>query len=286
MSRRLLCSRRKEPDSRRKLLLLFRSLRLILKFFLPSMGTCWKRFSRLLVLVVQYFPVCAKPSTAPRKIDISKITPPTSPPSRTFGLSTPSENPVEKEKQVHDEVEQIGEGGYDGAGGDGAGDVGGAGGDGRGKGIETEAESSEATPRHTIYTKRPPGAGGGASSKVPQSHEFENVQTGSWDTHNLACDDLTHAHRWNLTQGSRMNDLDKCQEFFSLSLPPAERLFQKKRNRFDLLDDHIHAGINFFATSQEIVREWKLMGEETLEFENEKKAFVEEREKFNAEKKG
>ncbi|KAL9998891.1 hypothetical protein Hdeb2414_s0010g00338741 [Helianthus debilis subsp. tardiflorus] len=28
------------------------------------------------------------------------------------------------------------------------------------------------------------------------------------------------------------------------------------------------------------------MGEETLEFENEKKAFAEEREKFNAEKKG
>ncbi|KAF5773632.1 hypothetical protein HanXRQr2_Chr13g0590731 [Helianthus annuus] len=36
----------------------------------------------------------------------------------------------------------------------------------------------------------------------------------------------------------------------------------------------------------EIVREWKLMGEETLEFENDKKAFAEKREKFNAEKKG
>ncbi|MFS7930753.1 hypothetical protein Hanom_Chr04g00347981 [Helianthus anomalus] len=83
-----------------------------------------------------------------------------------------------------------------------------------------------------------------------------------------------------------MNDHDNCQEFFSLSLPPAERLFQKRRNRFDLLDDHIHVRVNFFATSQEIVREWKLMGEETLEFENDKKAFAEEREKFNAEKKG
>ncbi|KAJ0876162.1 hypothetical protein HanPSC8_Chr11g0485271 [Helianthus annuus] len=37
---------------------------------------------------------------------------------------------------------------------------------------------------------------------------------------------------------------------------------------------------------KEIVREWKLMGEETLEFENAKRAFAEEREKFNAEKKG
>ncbi|KAM0055804.1 hypothetical protein Hdeb2414_s0006g00210431 [Helianthus debilis subsp. tardiflorus] len=68
--------------------------------------------------------------------------------------------------------------------------------------------------------------------------------------------------------------------------PPAERLFQKKRNRFDFLEDHIHAGVNFFATSQEIVREWRLMGEDTLEFENAKKAFVQEREKFNAERKG
>ncbi|MFS8034704.1 hypothetical protein Hanom_Chr17g01584341 [Helianthus anomalus] len=65
-----------------------------------------------------------------------------------------------------------------------------------------------------------------------------------------------------------MNDHDNCREFFSLS-PPAERLFQKRRNRFDLLDDHIHVVVNFFATSQENVREWKLMGE-----------------KFNAERKG
>ncbi|KAF5797058.1 hypothetical protein HanRHA438_Chr08g0371221 [Helianthus annuus] len=54
----------------------------------------------------------------------------------------------------------------------------------------------------------------------------------------------------------------------------------------DLLDDHIHAGVNFFATFQEIAREWQLMGEDTLEFENAKKAFAEEREKFNVEKKG
>ncbi|KAF5754026.1 hypothetical protein HanRHA438_Chr17g0797311 [Helianthus annuus] len=83
-----------------------------------------------------------------------------------------------------------------------------------------------------------------------------------------------------------MNDHDNYREFFSLSLPLAERLFQKRCNRFNLLDDHIHAGVNFFATSQEIVREWRLMGEDTLEFENAKKAFAEKREKFNAERKG
>ncbi|MFS7987552.1 hypothetical protein Hanom_Chr11g01024311 [Helianthus anomalus] len=56
-----------------------------------------------------------------------------------------------------------------------------------------------------------------------------------------------------------MSELSNCREFYSLSLPPAERLFQKKRSRLDLLDDHIHAGVNFFATSQEISREWQLM---------------------------
>ncbi|MFS7933255.1 hypothetical protein Hanom_Chr04g00377551 [Helianthus anomalus] len=83
-----------------------------------------------------------------------------------------------------------------------------------------------------------------------------------------------------------MTDLNNCREFFSLS-PPAERFFQKKRSRMDLLDDHIHAGVNFFATSQEIAREWQLMGGgDTLEFEAAKKAFAEEREKFNAKKNG
>ncbi|KAF5754656.1 hypothetical protein HanXRQr2_Chr17g0793731 [Helianthus annuus] len=228
-----------------------------------------------------------KPVKASRRFDISQITPPASPPSRTFGLSTPPEAPVEKEKQIPMEVEQVGEGG--GGGGGGGGDAGGAGdvgGDGRGKGVETEAESSDATHRQTIYTRRHPAPGGGGTSGVPHGHEFEHVQAGSWDTHNPACDDLPHAPRWHLTQGSQMNDHANWQEFFNLSLPPTERLFQKRCNRFDLLDDHIHAGVNFFATSQEIVREWKLMGEETLEFENEKKAFAEEREKFTAEKKG
>ncbi|KAM0064468.1 hypothetical protein Hdeb2414_s0003g00103281 [Helianthus debilis subsp. tardiflorus] len=108
----------------------------------------------------------------------------------------------------------------------------------------------------------------------------------SWDTHNPACDDLPHAPRWNLTQGSRMNDMGNFREFFSLSLPLTERLFQKRRHRMGLLDDRIHTGVNFYATSQEIVREWQLMGEDTLKFEAAKKALAEEREKFNAEKKG
>ncbi|MFS7935602.1 hypothetical protein Hanom_Chr05g00405471 [Helianthus anomalus] len=67
---------------------------------------------------------------------------------------------------------------------------------------------------------------------------------------------------------------------------PLKGCFRKKRNRFELLDEHVRVGVNYFATSQEIVREWRLMGEDTVEFEDEKKAFAKEREKFNAEKKG
>ncbi|KAJ0615957.1 hypothetical protein HanRHA438_Chr02g0084141 [Helianthus annuus] len=218
-----------------------------------------------------------KPGKGVRKVDVSKITPPTSPPSRTFDLSPPCANPDGKRKEDDVEVEQVGEGGAAGAGGDEGGGGGGA---------DTEVESSEATPRHTIYMKRPPSSGGGSTSGTRQSPEFRSVQGGPWDTYNPACDDLPHSPHWNLTQGSRMNDLGNCREFFSLSLPPAERMFKKRRHRMDLLDDHIHAGVNFYATSQEIVREWQLMGEDTLEFEAAKKALAEEREKFNAEKKG
>ncbi|KAM0037014.1 hypothetical protein Hdeb2414_s0014g00433191 [Helianthus debilis subsp. tardiflorus] len=54
----------------------------------------------------------------------------------------------------------------------------------------------------------------------------------------------------------------------------------------DLLDNHMHAGVNFYAPTQEIVRGWQAMGEDTLEFEAAKREFAEEREAFNAEKKG
>ncbi|KAJ0791810.1 hypothetical protein HanOQP8_Chr01g0010141 [Helianthus annuus] len=168
-------------------------------------------------------------------------------------------------------------------GGDAGGDAGGGAGGDKGKGVEVGMESSETTPQQTIYTKRPPGGDGATSGAVRDPH-VERFPDDSWD--NPACDDMPHIPRWNLTQGSRMTDLGNCHEFFSLSLPPAERMFQKNRNRFALIDDHVSAGVNFFATSQEILREWRSMGEETLEFEEAKKSFSEEREKFNAEKKG
>ncbi|KAJ0770378.1 hypothetical protein HanPI659440_Chr07g0256731 [Helianthus annuus] len=214
----------------------------------------------------------------PRAVDISQITPPTSPPSRTVGLTPPRDDVDAGTRGVEGFAEGVAEGGV-APGGDGGAD----GGADKGKGIEVEGESSETTPQQTIYTKRPPG-GGGATSGAVRSPHVERYLDDSWG--NPTCDDLPHAPRWNLTQGSRMNDVNNCHEFFAMSLPPAKRMFQKNRNRFSLLDDHVRAGVNFFATSQEILREWRSMGEETLEFEQSKKSFVEEREKFNAEKKG
>ncbi|KAJ0554628.1 hypothetical protein HanHA89_Chr08g0310181 [Helianthus annuus] len=220
----------------------------------------------------------SKTSKKPRPVDISQITPPTSPPSRTVGL-TPPRDDADVTVKGGEGFEGIFEGG-DAAGGDVGGDAGGV---DKGKGIEVEMESSETTPQQTIYTKRPPVEGGATSGFVRSPH-FEQNPGDSWG--NPACDDLPHVPRWGLTQGSRMNDLQNCQEFFSLSLPPAERMFQKNRSRFALIDDHVTAGVNFFATSQEILREWRSMGEETMAFEEAKKAFAEEKEKFNTEQKG
>ncbi|KAJ0641010.1 hypothetical protein HanLR1_Chr16g0622261 [Helianthus annuus] len=138
----------------------------------------------------------AKSGKKPRKVDISQITPPASPPSRTISL-TPSRDGSEKEKKEDETAAgNAGEGGSDTAGVAGV--------DDRGKGIEAEVESSEATPHQTIYTKRP-SSGGGATSGAGRSPQFTHVCADSWDTHNPACDDLSHAPHWNLTQGSRMN---------------------------------------------------------------------------------
>ncbi|MFS7938185.1 hypothetical protein Hanom_Chr05g00436421 [Helianthus anomalus] len=109
-----------------------------------------------------------KPGKGVRKVDVSKITPPTSPPSRNFNLSPPRPDPREKGEGHDVEVEQVRENIVAGASGDG----------GRKDGAETEVESSETTPHATIYTKRPPGSGGGCTSGIRQSQEFLTVQAG------------------------------------------------------------------------------------------------------------
>ncbi|KAJ0845530.1 hypothetical protein HanRHA438_Chr15g0714741 [Helianthus annuus] len=136
----------------------------------------------------------------PRRVNVSKITPPTSPPSRTIDLSPPHYDRGKK-KEGELTTERVGEGGgaVGGEGGDAAGSgddgvAGGdggdaAGGDGKGKGVDTTVESSQTAPHQTIYTKRPPGDGGGATSGVFRIPQFENVHADSWDTHNPACDD-------------------------------------------------------------------------------------------------
>ncbi|XP_035836809.1 uncharacterized protein LOC118484865 [Helianthus annuus] len=152
-----------------------------------------------------------KTSKKPRAVDISRITPSTSPPSRTVGLTPPRDGVEVNVGGGEGFVEGMFEGG-DAAGGDGGGDIaGGDGGGDKGKGIEVQVESSETTPQQTIYTKRPPG-GGGATSGIVRSPHFEHNPDDSWG--NPACDDLPHVPRWSLTQGSRMGDVKNCHEFF------------------------------------------------------------------------
>ncbi|KAJ0925918.1 hypothetical protein HanRHA438_Chr04g0165171 [Helianthus annuus] len=147
-------------------------------------------------------PTAAKFGKKPRMVDISQITPPASPPSRTVGLTPPRDDVDVSTRGGEGFTEGVVEGGAD-AGGDGGGD--------KGKGVEVEMESSETTPQQTIYTKRPSG-GGGATSGVVRSPHLEHDPADS--SGNPACDELPHAPRWNLTQGSRMNDVNNCHEFF------------------------------------------------------------------------
>ncbi|KAM0057557.1 hypothetical protein Hdeb2414_s0005g00159561 [Helianthus debilis subsp. tardiflorus] len=92
-------------------------------------------------------PTGVKSGKGPRRLDISQITPPASPPSRTIDLTPPRDDPGKKKKEDEVAAENVGEGGGDVAGGASAGD--------RGKGVDIEVESNETAPRQTIYTKHP-----------------------------------------------------------------------------------------------------------------------------------
>ncbi|MFS7948125.1 hypothetical protein Hanom_Chr06g00556291 [Helianthus anomalus] len=92
----------------------------------------------------------------------------------------------------------------------------------RDEGVETDWESCEATPPHgTQYTRSGPCTSGGRDHSVSrQGLEFAKLgASGSWMTHNPSCDHLPHIPRWNLVQGSRMDNLDYCHDFYSLSFP-------------------------------------------------------------------
>ncbi|MFS7911914.1 hypothetical protein Hanom_Chr02g00123651 [Helianthus anomalus] len=69
-------------------------------------------------------------------------------------------------------------------------------------------------------------------------------------TYNPTCDNLLHVPHWNLVQGSHMDNLDNYHELYSISFPPTKWLYQKNRDRFHLLDDHVRPGVNFFAPNR------------------------------------
>ncbi|MFS7986763.1 hypothetical protein Hanom_Chr11g01014111 [Helianthus anomalus] len=104
--------------------------------------------------------------------------------------------------------------------------------------------------------------------------------------HNPTYDKLPHIPNRSFIQGSRMDNMDNCHKVYLMYMPPAERLYQKRRDWWRLLDTHVHLVINSRSTTQEIVREWKWMGEQIAEFEDEKRAFAVAGEKINAEERG
>ncbi|MFS7933254.1 hypothetical protein Hanom_Chr04g00377541 [Helianthus anomalus] len=69
--------------------------------FSAKHGNLLEKILQLLVPEVQRFPfVCAKSGKGVHKVDISKITPLTSPPSRTFGLSPPHLDPGARRRRM------------------------------------------------------------------------------------------------------------------------------------------------------------------------------------------
>ncbi|MFS8013883.1 hypothetical protein Hanom_Chr15g01338231 [Helianthus anomalus] len=137
-------------------------------------------------------------------------------------------------------------------------------------GLETNVEYSETTPhpRVTKFTRRAPFAGDmegrGHSGEQGGSGAVRKKAGESWMEHIPTYDKLPHVSNWSLVQGSRMDD---CHEFYLMSMPPAERLYQKRREHWRLFDAHVHHAVNMLSTTQEIVREWKCMGEQIVEFE-------------------
>ncbi|KAM0002478.1 hypothetical protein Hdeb2414_s0008g00275201 [Helianthus debilis subsp. tardiflorus] len=126
------------------------------------------------------------------KIDILKITPPASPPSKPLDLSPPHPDPKGEGKEDDVKVDRTERVVENVAAVSGRDEV-------QVEGVEIEYESSEATPQGTIYTKSVRTSGGSGDSDDQQCPEFHQVEGGSWTTHNPACDHLPHAPRRRLT---------------------------------------------------------------------------------------
>ncbi|MFS7943412.1 hypothetical protein Hanom_Chr06g00500011 [Helianthus anomalus] len=153
---------------------------------------------------------------------------------------------------------------------------------------------SDAGSRAPKSSKSQKGKGTGDDVEVHQVREDVTVGAGGDEGHadgvetEVESSETTpHATIYpKLVPGSRGGGVRGPPEPRIYACSRLRECFRKKHHRMDLLDDHIHAGVNLYATCQEIVREWQLMGEDTLEFEAAKKELAEGREKFNAEKKG
>ncbi|KAJ0692917.1 hypothetical protein HanPI659440_Chr15g0591321 [Helianthus annuus] len=103
------------------------------------------------------------------KIGISKITPPASPPSKPLDLSPPRPDPKGKGKEDDVEVDQSERVVENVAAGTGRANV-------HAESVETEWESSEATPPGTVYTKRVRGSRGSGASAAGRARNFNELK--------------------------------------------------------------------------------------------------------------
>ncbi|KAJ0821247.1 hypothetical protein HanPSC8_Chr16g0717771 [Helianthus annuus] len=133
-----------------------------------------KRGNLLEKIYIASTPQGVKSGKTFRKIDISKIMPPASPPSRAFDLSTPRDDLGGKEEQGNVEVKHVGEGGAADAGGAGGAGGAGDGGDGKKK-ISEEAEHERAASqkREEEYLQRIAKLEKFAEEKVAESKASE-----------------------------------------------------------------------------------------------------------------
>ncbi|KAF5785179.1 hypothetical protein HanXRQr2_Chr10g0425501 [Helianthus annuus] len=130
--------------------------------------------------------------------------------------------------------------------------------------LETDVESSETPPPVTKYTRCAP------SIDETEGHGYSGGQGGSgygkkeageyWMAHNPTCDNLLHTPNWSLVQGSRMDNLENCHEFYLMSLPPVERLFQNRRDRWREKFNVEEKGLHWRVTDVEdkLAKEQKL----------------------------
>ncbi|KAJ0944157.1 hypothetical protein HanPSC8_Chr03g0113041 [Helianthus annuus] len=147
-----------------------------------------------------------------------------------------------------------------------------------------------------------PDAAGGAGVPAPQTPIGPKDTLGDtyYKTYTKeARGDAPHQAPWGLKQKDTFLEFGPCRDWFLNSFPPGEVNRQRARTHDGLSHAYIFDGANTCAANHQIVREWCTMVKErgdwekyrerllrrVKDFEKLKSAFVEEKAKFESEKK-